>query len=84
MNRILDTRTYDAQDVAATMNPVNNAAPIELAARRRTPRRRTDRSVARAIEARKSLGKSRGRVWLNGFEVGGTDPRFAHLATSHD
>jgi hypothetical protein len=27
---------------------------------------------------------SRGRAWINGSEVGGTDPRFAHLDRSYD
>ena len=26
----------------------------------------------------------RGRAWINGSEVGGTDPRFAHLDRSYD
>lgn len=25
-----------------------------------------------------------GRAWLNGREVGGTDPRYTHLEASHD
>jgi len=25
-----------------------------------------------------------GRAWINGSEVGGTDPRFAHLDRSYD
>jgi len=25
-----------------------------------------------------------GRAWINGREVGGTDPRFEHLAVAHD
>lgn len=25
-----------------------------------------------------------GRAWINGAEVGGTDPRFAHLDRSYD
>jgi hypothetical protein len=25
-----------------------------------------------------------GRAWINGREVGGTDPRFAHLNRSYD
>ena len=25
-----------------------------------------------------------GRAWINGSEVGGTDPRFAHLNRSYD
>lgn len=26
----------------------------------------------------------KGRAWINGREVGGTDPRFAHLNRSYD
>ena len=30
-------------------------------------------------------GNSRGgRAWVNGFEVGGKDPRYDHLTGSHD
>jgi len=48
------------------------------AARRRDPR------MPRAIEARRRLDRPAGRVWLNGREVGGADPRYAHLSRSHD
>ena len=34
------------------------------------------------VEPERSRG--RGRVWLNGVEIGGTDRRFAHLSTFHD
>ena len=47
------------------------------AARRRDPR------IPRVIEARRGL-RPTGRVWLNGREVGGADPRYAHLSSSHD
>jgi hypothetical protein len=47
------------------------------AARRRDPR------MPRAIEARRRL-RPTGRVWLNGREVGGADPRYAHLSSTHD
>lgn len=51
------------------------------------PRERRRRS-AQTIDARRRLeGRERpghGRAWLNGHEVGGTDPRFAHLHRSHD
>ncbi|MFL5825801.1 MAG: hypothetical protein ACJ76V_04700 [Thermoleophilaceae bacterium] len=83
MSGILDTRTYDAPEAAGTMNAMSEATPIPFA-RRRSGRRTEERPVARAIEARKSLGTGRGRVWLNGMEVGGTDPRFTHLAGSYD
>jgi hypothetical protein len=48
------------------------------AARLRDPR------IARVIEARRRLGRPTGRVWVNGREVGGPDPRYAHLGRSHD
>ena len=43
-----------------------------------------DPRLPRAIEARKRLERPTGRVWLNGREVGGADPRYAHLSRSHD
>jgi len=51
------------------------------------------RSVSRAVAARRRLredgrpiGARRGggRVWVNGRELGGTDPSHAHLALSFD
>jgi hypothetical protein len=33
---------------------------------------------------RKPLLESGGRAWINGVEVGGSDPRFAHLNRSYD
>jgi hypothetical protein len=29
-------------------------------------------------------GRPPGRAWLNAREVGGADPRYAHLAVTHD
>jgi hypothetical protein len=43
-----------------------------------------DQRVPRAIAARRRLEGRRGRAWINGREVGGVDPRFAHLAGSYD
>jgi hypothetical protein len=48
------------------------------AARARDPR------VPRAIEARRRLRRPAGRVWVNGRELGGPDPRYAHLGRTHD
>ena len=45
--------------------------------------RRRDARMPRVIEARRRLQPT-GRVWLNGREVGGSDPRYAHLSSSHD
>ena len=52
------------------------------------------RRVGRAVAARRRLDSARrerrrserggGRVWVNGRELGGTDPRHAHLALSFD
>jgi hypothetical protein len=40
--------------------------------------------MLRAVGARKRLDRVRGRVWINGRELGGTDPRYAHLGRSYD
>jgi hypothetical protein len=40
--------------------------------------------MPRVIEARRRLERPVGRVWLNGREVGGADPRYGHLGRSHD
>jgi hypothetical protein len=45
-------------------------------------RRRLDSSAQRA--ERRKRARRVGRVWVNGRELGGTDPRFAHLAASFD
>lgn len=51
------------------------------------------RRVGRAMAARRRLDGSverrrnrrgGGRVWVNGSELGGVDPRFAHLTQSFD
>ena len=52
--------------------------------------RRQDRRLERAIEARRRIAdpadeaRQGGRAWINGEEVGGANPRFAHLAVSFD
>ncbi len=45
-----------------------------------------ERRMSRAIHARRGLPspQGRGRAWINGREVGGRDPRYAHLSSSHD
>ncbi len=45
-----------------------------------------DRRVGQNIKAKRALAGPRvgGRAWLNGREVGGADPRYTHLETSHD
>ncbi len=48
------------------------------------PTHRRRPPLHRAIAARRGLGGSGGRAWINGREVGGTDRRFAHLGRSHD
>jgi hypothetical protein len=53
------------------------------------------RTVARAVAARRRLdrapfprarerGRAGGRAWVNGVELGGTDPRHAPLALTYD
>jgi hypothetical protein len=47
---------------------------------KRPPRTRRPRPAARAEPPR----RVRGRAWINGREVGGVDPRFAHLTGCYD
>lgn len=54
------------------------ATVVPLAAARTRPR------MPRVIEARRRLTRPSGRVWINGREVGGPDPRYRHLAGGHD
>jgi hypothetical protein len=45
------------------------------------------RRVLMAMAARRKISgepRFRGRAWINGREVGGVDPRYAHLSRSHD
>jgi hypothetical protein len=68
----------------ANMHGVNSALNTLPQSRRR------QRRLERAIEARRRLADTAdaprlgGRAWINGEEVGGADPRFAHLTASHD
>lgn len=64
------------------------------------PRRRLrEQRMSRAVQARRRLPSPRGgrpsqgggrasqgggRAWINGREVGGADPRYAHLSTVND
>ena len=44
-----------------------------------------DRRVGQTIDARRGFAtRGVGRAWVNGREVGGTDPRYIHLSESHD
>ena len=45
-----------------------------------------DRRVGQIIKASREPTTHRvgGRAWLNGREVGGTDPRYMQLEASHD
>ena len=45
-----------------------------------------DRRAGQIVKARRELATQRagGRAWLNGREVGGANPRYRHLAASHD
>lgn len=55
-----------------------------------TAPRSRDPRIPRAIDARRRLARTAsgerpaGRVWINGREVGGADPRYAHLEHGHD
>ena len=49
------------------------------------PRRPSRRRVAPiSLGNRREDGGRRGRAWINGHEVGGTEARLAHLSVGHD
>lgn len=50
----------------------------------RTLRGRDDDGAGRPPRGGRALKLKNGRAWINGREVGGTDPRFAHLDDSYD
>jgi hypothetical protein len=54
--------------------------------RRRNDRRRPDPGGWRRLSALRAAPEERvgGRAWINGREVGGTDPRHAGLQRSYD
>ena len=47
-------------------------------------RRRLDRAPFPADDQRRKRRRAGGRVWVNGVELGGTDPRHSTLARSYD
>ena len=59
------------------MGAMKNVQVVNLPSRTARYRR-----VARVSDVRRAV--RRGRVWVNGRELGGTDPRYAHLAASYD
>jgi len=73
------------------MNPMRNS-PVTAISDHQERSRRVGRAVAarRRLETAGAGGLTRredrrgGRVWVNGHELGGTDPRHAHLAASFD
>ena len=74
---ILDTWPYPRDPRSGTIRP--------MTPRRNTERRTPGSRLLRAIDARRRLAtEGRGRAWINGREVGGADPRFAHLSRSYD
>jgi hypothetical protein len=60
----------------AKMQAMTSPQVVQLP--RRPARRRRPRPRPAAA------GGSSGRAWINGREVGGTDPRFDHLSIAHD
>lgn len=48
------------------------------------PRKKPSSAPARPEPSRIPFFLNHGRAWINGDEVGGADPRFAHLNRSYD
>jgi hypothetical protein len=62
-------------DVSAAVAQLQRGRSGSGSRSRRVPSR--DRAAGR-------LAGPVGRAWINGREVGGSDPRYAHLAASYD
>jgi hypothetical protein len=84
---MLDIWPLDDREASARMKPMRSSSVTAIGNRRDRSRR-----VGRAVAARRRLedgGERRrrargGRAWINGRELGGEDPRFAHLSLSFD
>jgi hypothetical protein len=76
---MLDIGPYEEREEPSKMKGMREATVIALPAGIRRERR-----LPGVIEASRRLTAARGRAWINGREVGGTDKRFAHLSRSHD
>jgi hypothetical protein len=69
---------------------MSNPAVIPLDDHRRRTRRFTQALAAEALlraaveDASKPHEPLTGRAWINGREVGGAEPRYAHLTESYD
>jgi len=70
----------EVRSLPRTRVPVGRNGDQRLRMRSRAAQQER-RRLARMGEA---PAASAGRAWINGREVGGADPRFAHLAGSYD
>jgi hypothetical protein len=70
------------------MKPVKSASVIRMSSTRER-----EHKVSRALGARHRVEKAAGgrgqrrfygRAWINGREIGGSDPRYEHLVSSYD
>ncbi len=63
-----------------------NIPPVRRPVTDRPRGGRRDGRLARVIQARRRLDSPRpgGRAWINGREVGGSDPRYVHLGQTYD
>ena len=67
------------------MADMRNPEVISLPRERASVRRAHAQRLRRVREARRRVESARGgRAWINGREVGGADPRFAHLDGGFD
>ena len=58
--------------------------PVTELLRERDARLRRAQASPRRPRPTDTQQPFRGRAWINGREVGGTQPRFAHLTVSYD
>jgi hypothetical protein len=68
-----------------TIAPVAKTVSMKTARRRSRARKAAQSAAAGPPQPQPvAFALNHGRAWINGDEVGGSDPRFAHLNRSYD
>jgi hypothetical protein len=63
---------------------VAKTIPMKPATRGTRRRKKPESAPAKPEPVRVPFFLNHGRAWINGSEVGGSDPRYAHLNRSYD
>jgi hypothetical protein len=67
-----------------SITPVARTIPMKPGGRGNRPKKKPESAPAKPEPTKIPFFLNHGRAWINGAEVGGSDPRFAHLNDSYD